>query len=85
MIAEDGELIGHYDPEVLGQNLNGPLGTDVNGYNYGPDMPAADEDGKWVSYVFNNPATGDPNSKHSWVVRRDELIFGSGWYETVQN
>ena len=80
IIQEDGEIIGHYNPEIIGQNLNGPIGTDANGYTFGPDMLTADEDGKWVSYVFNNPATGEVESKHSWVVRRDGLLFGSGWY-----
>ena len=80
IIAEDGEVIGQYDPEIRGQNLNGSLGTDASGYNFGPDMLAADENGKWVSYVFKNPATGELGSKHSWVVKHDGLLFGSGWY-----
>ena len=80
VLEESGEIIGHYDPEVLGQNLNGPIGTDVNGYTFGPDMLASDEDGQWVSYVFTNPATGELESKHSWVIRVDDLLFGSGWY-----
>ncbi len=77
---ESGEIIGHYDPEIIGQNLNDALGIDATGYRFGPDMLTASEDGKWVSYVFNNPATSQLDSKHSWVVRRDGLIFGSGWY-----
>ncbi len=80
VVAEDGEVVGHYDPEIRGQNLNGPIGTDATGYVFGPDMLAATKDGKWVSYVFNNPATGELESKHSWVIKRDGLIFGSGWY-----
>ncbi len=80
VIEQEGELIGHYDPEVVGENLSGPIGTDVNGYDFGADMLTATEDGKWVSYVFNNPATEQIESKHSWVVRYDDLIFGSGWY-----
>ena len=80
IIAEDGEVIGQYDPEVRGRNLNGSLGTDATGYRFGPDMLAADENGKWVSYVFKNPATGQLGSKHSWVIRHNGLIFGSGWY-----
>ena len=28
----------------------------------GPEMLAADEDGKWVSYVYRNPASGDINT-----------------------
>ena len=41
----------------------------------------ADEDGEWFSYTFTNPSTGAVESKHSWVVRHDGLVFGSGWYE----
>ena len=80
IIEPDGEIIGHYNPEVVGQNLNGAIGTDATGYIFGPDMLAADETGKWVSYVFHNPATDELDSKHSWVVRYDDLLFGSGWY-----
>ncbi len=80
IIDENGDLIGHYDPSIVGQNLNGPLGTDATGYTFGADMLSATEDGKWVSYVFNNPATGELESKHSWVVRHDGFLFGSGWY-----
>ena len=39
------------------------------------------EAGRWVDYVFVNPATGDEGIKHSWVMRHDGLIIGSGWYE----
>jgi len=28
-----------------------------------------------------NPHTGFRELKHSWAVRHDGLIFGSGWYE----
>ena len=77
----DGEIIGHYDAEIRGQNINGAIGTDVTGYRFGPEILTATEDGKWVSYVFNNPATGNRDSKHTWVVKRDGMIFGSGWHE----
>ena len=80
IIDREGEVVGHHDPDIVGLNVNGPIGTDVNGYDFGADMLAADEDGKWVSYVFNNPAKEVIESKHSWVVRYDDLIFGSGWY-----
>ena len=81
VIGEDSSLIGHYDDNVRGKLLDGPLGTDVTGYEYGKAMLAADESGRWVTYVFNNPATGDPQRKHSWVVKRDGRLFGSGWYD----
>ena len=88
--GETGEIISHFDTNVLGQNLNGPLGTDARGYNFGPQMLAATEEGTWVSYVYKNPDTdrltdsdrhlGAVELKHAWVVRHDGLLFGSGWY-----
>ena len=87
---EDGEIISHFNTNVLGQNLNGPLGTDAAGYKFGPQMLAATGDGTWVSYEYNNPASdrltdsdrhvGAVELKHAWVVRHDGLLFGSGWY-----
>ena len=51
------------------------------GYFYGDDLRAADEEGRWVSYVFLNPETGEQQTKHTWAIRHDGLIFASGWYE----
>ena len=88
IIDENGKIIGHFDPDRLGLDLNGWVGTDANGYNFGSEMLAAPEEGKWVSYVYNNPEASSPNAesvdhyhlKRAWVVRHDGLLFGSGWY-----
>ena len=55
--------------------------VDVTGYYYGDEFASATEDGKWVSYSFTNPTTGQNGNKHTWIVRHDGLLFGSGWYE----
>ena len=80
---ESGEFLVHPTvPSNIGKNIDGLLGTDVTGYNFGADMVTADENGKWVDYVYLNPADGFAyERKHSWVIKRDGLIFGSGWYE----
>ena len=88
---EEGVLIGHYNAHLLGQDLSGPLGTDAEGYKFGPEMLAVTGDGAWITYVYNNPATENTNiahlgalqPKHAWVVRHDGLLFGSGWYITA--
>ena len=88
IIGEDGTIISHHNADRLGLDLNGWVGTDTNGYNFGPEMLSATEEGKWVSYVYQNPASGSltPGSwgqeelKNAWVVRRDGMLFGSGWY-----
>ena len=85
IIDENDLVIAHPDPGRLGLDLNGWVGTDANGYEFGPAMLAADEGGKWVSYVYRNPASGGIGSgdfelKNVWVERRDGLLFASGWY-----
>ena len=88
VIDENDLVIGHPDAHRLGLDLKGWVGTDATGYNFGPDMLSATEDGKWVSYVFRNPEsggigdghTGALEYKHVWVVRRDGMLFASGWH-----
>ncbi len=85
IIDEQDQFIAHPDPGRLGLDLNGWVGTDANGYEFGPAMLAATEDGTWVSYVYRNPESegiesGDFELKNVWVERRDGLLFASGWY-----
>ena len=88
IVDENDLVIGHPDAHRLGLDLKGWVGTDANGYNFGPDMLSATEDGKWVSYVYRNPESGDLGAgytgelelKNAWVVKHDGLLFASGWY-----
>ena len=77
--AEDGLTIAHYRPTSIGRDP--ALRVDSTGYFYGDDILRAPAEGTWVSYVRLNPETGEEERKHTWVVRHDGLIFGSGWYE----
>ena len=86
VIDENDIVVGHYVPDRRGQDVKGWVGTDINGYNFGPEMLAATEEGRWVPYVYVNPAAGTLGDdgafelKNAWVVRHDGLLFGSGWY-----
>ena len=88
IIDETGKVISHYDAHLIGEDLNGPVGTDARGYNFGPQMLSATAEGKWVSHVYQNPESGGSGTdhtgaveyKHVWVVRYDGLLFASGWY-----
>ena len=87
IIDENDLAIGHPDPGRLGLDLKGWVGTDANGYNFGPEMLSATEEGKWVSYVYRNPESGGLGIdfdhlelKNVWAVRHDGLLFASGWY-----
>ena len=80
-------VIGHPDANRLGLDVKGWVGIDANGYNFGPDMLSATEEGKWVSYVYRNPESGGLgidfdhlDLKNVWAVRHDGLLFASGWY-----
>ncbi len=79
ILGEDGYSIAHHNPEIIGRDP--ALRVDVTGYFYGDDLLSATEAGKWISYVFNNPETGEEARKRTWVVRHDGLFFASGWYE----
>ena len=70
--APEPSLVGVPAWESVGPN-NYPTGEAV--------FAVADEDGGWFSYTYTNHATGAVETKHSWAVEYDGLIFGSGWYE----
>ena len=77
--VETGRTIAHPDPIYIGYDTAGSV--DVTGYAHGLEIMSADEDGKWVSYVWMNPVTDEFHKKHTWAIRYDGLIFASGWYE----
>ena len=69
-------------PGNIGMDIRGTLGTDITGKNYGAEFVTADEAGKWIDFVYQNPADDfNYQRKRAWTVRHENLIFGSGWYE----
>ena len=81
IIDEEDRMVSNADPDWVGEDIKGSGGTDVTGYYFGDDLLAAAGEGGWIDYTIVNPGTGQPARKHSWVIRHDGLIFGSGWYE----
>ena len=83
ILDENYKLIVHPTiPANIGMDIRGPLGTDISGKNYGAEFVTVDDRGKWVDYLYLNPAANFTfERKHAWIVRHDNLIFGSGWYE----
>ena len=77
---EDMMLAHAANPDLVGRPFSYAIGP--NAYPAGEAVAAsADQDGEWLSYTYPNPATGGVETKHSWMVRYDGLLFGSGWYE----
>ena len=69
------------NPDLVDRPVSAADGP--NGYPAGEAVAAvADEDGEWFDYTFPNPSIGAAETKHSWMVRHDGLVFGSGWYES---
>ena len=79
IIDEDGYAIAHHNPQFRGRDPS--LRVDATGYFYGDDLLSATEAGHWLDYVLLNPESGEHRQKHTWIVRHDGLLFGSGWYE----
>ena len=79
--GEDNTMLAHAaNPAYVGlpaSEVRGP-----NNYPVGEYVAAgADEAGAWIGYTLTSPASGAVETKHSWVVEYDGLVFGSGWYE----
>ena len=83
VMRTNGTLIAHPAyPDLVGTNILGTTGIDLAGNYYGPELLKTTEEGTWTPpYFFTNPATGNCELKHSWAVRRGDVIIGSGWYE----
>ena len=70
-------------PELVGTTRER---IDANGYDYGAAFSAVTDDGggEWISYLFTHPTTRQDELKHTWAERRDNLIFGCGWYRGAE-
>jgi CRISPR/Cas system CMR-associated protein Cmr5 small subunit len=77
--SENGLTVSHHIADWRGADPD--LRVDATGYFYGDDLLAAPEQGSWLSYVFDNPETGEEQRKHTWAVLHNGYIFASGWYE----
>ena len=75
---------------IQAQNVNPDLIGDTSDWDaISSDLPIDDilekadaEGGAWASYTFANPATGDTESKRTWLIMHDGLVFGSGYYSS---
>ena len=80
IVDRSGTIVAHANPVQLGRHVDDIPGP--NNYPAGAAVAAtADEDGAWFDYTFLNLDTGTTETKHSWMVMHDGIMFGSGWYE----
>ena len=72
--------------DLIGTDIKNVVGRDINGnpgYELGKEIAKADENGIWVSYLWPNPDTGLDESKTTWAIRYEGLIFASGYYKPL--
>ena len=81
LFATDANDIYHVHPllpHLIGTDIKDVVGVD--GYELGKEIAKATEEGRWVEYLWQHPATGHIARKISYAVRRDGMIFASGYY-----
>lgn len=84
--ATNGEILAHQldrtlDAPLSGRRITDPeIGVDGDGREFGTEILGASEDGIWVEYEHVHPTRGTDGRKHTWAVRRGDLIFAEGYY-----
>ena len=81
--ADDTYIVHPFKPELKGTDIKDldPNFTDVNGNPLGTELAKAGEgQGVWVKYLWPHPATGWNATKVAYAVRKDGMIFATGYY-----
>ena len=86
LFATDASDIYHVHPllpQLLGTDIKNVRGSD--GYALGEDLARATDEGVWVEYLWPHPVTLKEVPKVSYAVRRDGMLFASGYYVRVDD
>ena len=65
--------------DLVGTDLKDVIGLD--GSPLGENIAKATGTGLWIEYLWPNPETGNDEPKHTWAIRHDGYLFGSGYYQ----
>ena len=86
LFATDDKDIYHVHPllpKLIGTDIKDVVGSD--GYRLGEELAKATEEGVWVEYLWPHPVTLKEVPKVSYAVRRDGMIFASGYYLRIDD
>ena len=86
LFATDDKDIYHVHPllpQLIGTDIKDVIGSD--GYTLGEELAGATEEGVWVEYLWPHPVTLKEVPKVSYAVRRDGMLFASGYYVRVED
>ena len=81
LFATDADDIYHVHPllpDLIGTDIKDVVGSD--GYELGKELAKAAGEGVWVEYLWPHPVTLKEVSKVGYAVRRDGMLFASGYY-----
>ncbi len=86
LFATDAQDIYHVHPlipRLRGTDIKDVVGSD--GYELGKELAKATEEGVWVEYLWPHPVTLKEVPKVGYAVRRDGMLFASGYYVQVED
>ena len=87
LFATDADDIYHVHPlipRLIGTDLKDVVGSD--GYELGKALAKAEEGvGVWVEYLWPHPVTLAEVPKVGYAIRRDGMIFASGYYPAPED
>ena len=86
LFATDANDIYHVHPllpRLIGTDIKDVVGSD--GYELGQALAQATEEGVWVEYLWPHPVTLQEVPKVGYAVRRDGMLFASGYYPAVDD
>ena len=70
-------------PRLIGTDIKDVIGSD--GYKLGEELAKATDEGVWVEYLWPHPVTLKEVPKVGYAVRRDGMLFASGYYLQVED
>ncbi len=70
-------------PGLIGTDIKDVVGSD--GYELGRALAEATDEGVWVEYLWPHPVTLNEVPKVSFAVRRDGMLFASGYYVRIED
>ena len=86
LFATDANDVYHVHPllpRLIGTDIKDVVGSD--GYRLGEELAKATEEGVWVEYLWPHPVTLKEVPKVGYAVRRDGMLFASGYYVRAED